>query len=937
MLRIHTATSPEGVKKYFSSSDYYSEGRETVGRWIGKLANQLGLRGEVDRDDFERMCDNLHPATGERLTQRTNSNRRVGYDMVFDAGAKSFSVLVALAPEEEKRRLMQAFDDSVRQTVEEDIEPDMHCRVRKDGAYVDRRTGNVAAAWFGHSTSRPVGDDPPDPHIHAHVFVFNGTDDAVEEEIKAGEFSYIKRDGEYYNALMMSRLTKKLEDMGYAIERRGGKAWEIAGLPQSVIDKFSKRTEEIEAEHLDRLMNDPNYRPENKYELGARTRQHKQEELSPDELREAWDEQLTGAERRALQSLYERTSAGSEAVAAKQAVEFAVAHCFTKESLVTERVLVTTALLRGLGHVSADEVRAEMDRQGVITGELDGRLTATTREVQRQEEYMVNWAAYHRSSFPAVSVHPDLAPGRLDAEQWAAVRGLLSTSDRVAMVDSAAGTGKSTMLAAYDRGMKLAGEKVTYLGTTATSVKVLQKDGIEAETLARFLVDEKMQAAAAGGRVVIDETSMAGHLDAYKLFRLADALDLSLVFLGDSAQHPSVTRGALMRILREYGSIEPFRLTNIKRQIDNDYLAAVKDFAEGRPVDGFDRMQAKGWVTELDHPEDRSRHIAADYMQALADKKAVLVVSPTHKEGGQITQAIREELKAAGKLGEEDQQFVRLVAVDASDAEKGLATTYKQGDVIQFQQNAKGHTKGDRITVTDPAAVPLEHAKRFSLYRPEAIALAEGDVIRFTTTVATRDGKHKLRNGDVHTVSEITPGGNIRLDNQWIVPANAGHFRHGYVETSMGAQGRTVDRVLLGMSSDSLGATNMEQIYVSASRAREKIRLFTDDAEAVRGSIQRSSLKRAALDLVPPAVRAKPEEDSRDSQKKAMEHHKRAEQYRKRRLRQYDDMQRQPNTWATGRGNAASWSSVAARGKRAESTVDRLTQRSQESETSRGR
>ena len=59
----------------------------------------------------------------------------------------------------------------------------------------------------------------------------------------------------------------------------------------------------------------------------------------------------------------------------------------------------------------------------------------------------------------------------------------------------------------------------------------------------------------------------------------------------------------------------------------------------------------------------------------------------------------------------------------------------------------KASRKGDRLTVTDPAAVPLSEAARFSLYRPEAIALAEGDRIRFTGTVKTLDGEHTLKNG----------------------------------------------------------------------------------------------------------------------------------------------------------------------------------------------
>lgn len=880
MLTIYPQCSSEDVKRYFEAADYYSEGQETVGHWGGKLASELGLHGKVTKEAFDLLCDNINPATGKPLTPRTNDNRRVGYDITV-SGPKSYSILVAMAPtEEERRRLRAAFDGSLEEVMDE-AEADMMTRVRKGGAYHDRRTGNGVRAVFHHSTARPVdfqefmarfgpGDElpgwlqeangaiPPDMQEHAHVFFFNATKDEVEDRMKAGEFGAIKRDGEYWTALFYARLARRLEAMGYGIDRRGGKAWEIAGIPQSMIDKFNKRSEEIEAEHRRRLRDDPDYREAYKHELAAKTRSPKQKELTPAQLRAVWDAQLTDEEREALARVYARGVAAGPDVTPAEAVGFAIGHCFDKESIVPERKLVATALLHGLGHVTAEDVRGELKCQGVLTGELDGKLSATTRDIQREEAYIVTWAGRGLGAVPPAGVPEGLERDMLDDEQWAAVRGLLSSSDRVSMVDSAAGTGKSTMLAAYDRGMGLAGENVTYLGTTSSSVKVLQKDGLEASTVARFLVDKQLQAEARGGRVVVDEASMLGHQDAYALFRLAEKLDCSLVFLGDQRQHGSVARGALMRILQQYGGVVPFRLTQIKRQQDAGYLAAVKDLSEGKAVEGFDGLAARGWVCEVDNSVDRCRQMAADYVQSLEDGKSVLIVSPTHAEAGRITREIRVQLRTAGKLGEDEREFTRLVPVDASEAELGQATTYRPGDVIQFHQNAKGYTKGQRLVVTDPRAVPLSLAGRFSLYRPEAIVLAAGDVIRFTGTVTTHDGEHKLRNGDVHTIAGFTPGGNIRLENGWVVGKDAGHFRSGFVETSMGSQGRTVQRVILGMSSASLPAINLEQMYVSASRAREQLRLYTDDAEAVRDAIRRSSAKKAALDLLPPPLPVPP-------------------------------------------------------------------------------
>src|SRR5262249_23191778 len=150
-------------------------------------------------------------------------------------------------------------------------------------------------------------------------------------------------------------------------------------------------------------------------------------------------------------------------------------------------------------------------------------------------------------------------------------------------------------------------------------------------------------------------------------------------------------------------------------------------------------------------------HMAADYVQAVEGGAAwneVLVVAPTHREAGFVTGEIRRQLRDAGKLGAEEREFTRLVQVDASEAERGLASTYRPGDVIQFMQNAKGgFTKGERIVVTDPAKVPVQHAGKIALYRTEKINLSEGDVIRFTGTEKTMGSDHTVKNGDAHAIA----------------------------------------------------------------------------------------------------------------------------------------------------------------------------------------
>ena len=445
------------------------------------------------------------------------------------------------------------------------------------------------------------------------------------------------------------------------------------------------------------------------------------------------------------------------------------------------------------------------------------------------------------------------------------------------MVKGPAGAGKSYSLQKFDEGVRMAGETAAYLGTTVTSVKELQKEKFEANTVARFLVDPTLQASARGGRVVVDESSMLGHKEAVKLFKLAEELKLKLIFVGDPMQHGSVPRGALMRVLEEHARLKPFRLTRIMRQQDADYRAAAQLLSEGRTLEGFEALDRKEWVKEVTDPAARNRAMAEEYVQALSDKASVLLVSPTHAEAAAITREIRNLLRAEGTLGTDEREFTRLVQVNASEAERREATTYEPGDVIEFRQNAKGgFVKGERLTVGVPAEAPLEHADKFSLYRPEPVLLAAGDRIRFTATVQNNKGDHKYKNGDTLTVAGFTKRGDIRLDDGRVVAADAGHFRPAFVETSFGAQGQTVRRVILGMSSESLGATNQEQMYVSASRAKEKLSLYTDDKDGLKGAIQRSSQKLAALDV-------QPEQKRRDLHKDHLERQRRLGYWRRKR------------------------------------------------------
>jgi conjugative relaxase-like TrwC/TraI family protein len=843
MLRITQNTHVGGAKSYYSTADYYSEGQELTGRWHGAAARRLGLEGDVKQAQWDALCDNLHPQTGEQLTARTRSDRTVGYDFNFHV-PKSVSLLYAMTRDE---RILDAFRDSVDETMH-DIETEMAARVRKGGKNENRLTGNMAWGEFVHFTSRPV-DGVPDPHLHAHCFVFNTTFDEKEQAWKAGQFRDLKRDAPYFEALFHSRLAHQLGDLGLPVERTKH-GWELAGVDKPLVNKFSRRTAEIEEKARELGIDDA----EAKSELGAKTRGRKQKDLTFPELQDTWRSWMSQQEIDALASLERKLGGDAEPAdsgAAARSVEYATGHLFERKSVVPERQLLATALKHSVGQATVEQVKREAEASDLIIGERKGQRMATTRQVLDEELRIVDFARKGRGTCEAyANEHDEFRREWLNDAQKKAVKHIVESHDRVMVLRGAAGVGKTTLMQEAVEAIEARGTKVFAFAPSADASRgVLQSEGFkDADTVARLLVDEKLQKKLAGQLIWIDEAGLLGVRTTADVFALAERLDARVLLSGDRYQHGSVERGAALRLLEEEAGLVPAEVKEIKRQ-SGVYKAAVKSLAEGHAAEGFKRLDELGWVREIDR-EERYKQMAADYLATIDQGKTALVVSPTHAEGDRITGDIRRALRDAEKLGDDERTFRVLENANLTPAERGDAVNYGAGDVLVFHQNAKGFTRGDRVAVSGDRPLPLDQANRFQMFHSSTLRLARGDKVRITHNGLTADGKHRLNNGALYNVKKFDPDGNIVLDNGWTVGSDFGHLAHGYVVTSHASQGKTVDRVFVGQGSESFVASSREQFYVSASRAREQVTVYTDNKEALLDAVSRSEERVSATELV---------------------------------------------------------------------------------------
>ncbi|MDW3210279.1 MAG: MobF family relaxase [Reichenbachiella sp.] len=873
MMRITASANAKAASGYHKTSlrkqgEYYKEEIEAF--WNGNLATRLGLKN-VTLENFDALVHNQIPDSKERLTPITKDNRKVGWD-ITTLPPKSFSVLSALTDDPE---FITAFKYANREMMLEAERLILAQANTQYGRFYEH-TGNGCWAEFHHRIGRPVEHVRSDgkkvfagqPLEHIHNFLISATYSKERNKILAIDPYLIFKSAPYLQSYFHNILSNKMVELGYKVERTQD-AWEIVGVPKSILERFSERSKIV-----DRLAQEKNVTdPKEKAKLAALSRVSKNKSVPENKLYDLWKDQLSKEEFEALQNIKGEYKGKSNSISVKEAIDRSLSHFLQKNSIAEEKRVLghAMALSFGSGHSPADFEKELNSRDNILKSEENNINIITTREMVHFEDFMISLATEGKGKFKPLNSDYKIKRDFLNKDQKNAVKQILSSSDQIVALEGKAGSGKSTLLQELADGLRAVNKIMTPIAPSSQAVEVLRKEGFsEAQTIAAFLINPELQQSIRENVICVDEASMCGVKTKSEILKIAKEQNARVILSGNIGQHASPGEyGDALRILQQ-AKIKTIHVKQNMRQQPSDYKKAVDLISNRKTLEGYQILDKKmKAVQEIPDHDERLNKIADDYIASIKAKRSALIVSPTNFEKDQISELIRKKQKAAGRIKGQERTFDTLKDLSLSESQKKDLVNYQKGHVVRFIKNQKAkdnksgfkagshyeilpREKKDKIMVRDlktkqVLTLPHDKPEYYSIYQKTKINIATGDLIKPTVNLKSKE-KTKINNGTPQIVKGFV-GSDIKLENGKTLAKDSYHLAHNYASTSFSAQGKTCQDVYISMSEASRGAINDQAFYVAVSRGRSRIQLYTDDKKELKSAIVRSGERKTAREV----------------------------------------------------------------------------------------
>jgi conjugative relaxase-like TrwC/TraI family protein len=752
---------------------------ETVERLCRKVL------GRDPRELYGEGFDRAWQHKGKRVNERVQS-----FDHCFSS-PKSVSLLAAGFGDQLRRQVAEARAEALEVGV--GYLERYGIGVRRDHNGTDRHhvQGGVLAVAFEHRQSR-LGD----PQFHTHVLVQNaaqGPDGRWTALDSDRLYAKLMAADHLYLAAERAALTERLGVRWGPVDARSGAA-EIVGLDdRRLIERFSKRSEEIDHWLAEQGLSGIKASSA----AAVATRAPKDHGESEQSVYQRWAVELAeqGVGER---QLAEVCSGGRGRPASRTELDAALdtldgpdgltgqASTFTRTDVVdalAKHLPVAPTAQQAL--TQAEQAADRFLAERAVRVARDRRLGVdrySTPELLALERQVVDGATQRADQGCAV-VRPELVRQVLDRhttageDQAAMVRDLTQGGAGVAVVVGRAGAGKTWALGLAREAFELDGYQV--LGTAPTGIATvgLADEGFtDARTIDRLLLDLKHGRAELDDRsvLVVDEAAMVATRKLAPLLGQAERAGAKVVLVGDDRQFAPIAAGGGFRALRlRLGASE---LTVNRRQVEAWEQRAIDDVRVGRIEQAIVAYAEHDRIQAFEASDDRDRALISAWWQAHQGGERPVIYAHRRAQVDQLNSVCQRLRAEHGQLGPE-----RLTVGDRS---------FAVGDLVVLGANARG---------------------RLGVVNGTTAVIQELDVPGRAMTVRTLEDEppRVVRLPGWYLDAQARPGQSRRVDL-------------AYARTDMRSQGRTEWRALLALD----GAEDMQGGYVQLTRGKQRTDLY---------------------------------------------------------------------------------------------------------------
>jgi conjugative relaxase-like TrwC/TraI family protein len=788
-----------GQERYYldkvaeGAEDYYSGEGEVAGEWLGDVAEDLGLSGEVEAAQLEAMLTGRNPVDGEPLLSMNGVPAKggvPGFDLTFSA-PKSVSLLWGLGGPVAAAEVSAAHREAVHAVLDYMQREACWTRRGAGGSEFVKGSGYLAAGYV-HRSSRNG-----DPQLHTHVLIANATrgpDGRWTRLYHPAIYDHAKAAGYIYEAHLRHELTRRLGVEWQQV--RNGIA-EVSGFADEHLRAFSTRRAEI----LEAAGSDASARSLQVATLA--TRKPKEPDVGRGELLERW------------RSRAEEIGLDRETIARTFDAEAAVNRERPATPAVSEAQLgrVVTASASHFDRRDAIQVVADSLRQGASGAEVERLADAflasdsviqigdgakgpryTTRRIWELEREALAAAERMRAQGPdpageLIAARVIHARPTLKDDQREMIRRLLASPEGVAVVIGEAGSGKTFAIVAAAEGWAQAGIELQAAAPTWRAANVMRAEGLPASSIASLLLALD-RAEHEGGEglphesvLLIDEAGMVDSATLARLVSHAERAQAKLVLVGDPEQLGEIEAGGLFRALAE--RTDPIHLDEVIRHRHDLDRNAAKRIREGEGREALALYQSSERVTVAPNAEERREVMVRDWHEAFERGEDAVMVAKQNAEVRKLNEIAREVHRQAGQLG-------------AQEIEVG-EVSFAAGDLVITRVN-------------DPRA---------EIFNRERWRIAEVDAAERRMTLEGIDQAKAVEVGADYLA---------RTNPHSDAPA----LEHAYAVTTYSAQGTTVDRAFVAADP----SMDKQELYVATSRSREETFIYaTPEIQTYREEI----------------------------------------------------------------------------------------------------